>query len=77
MILKVTQPIATRTTSHTWAWEFIANPSAKPYLKSHAWAKQYGDLGSLKTGTSDLIIINNPAIVHELFDNGEQSTRIV
>lgn len=40
----------------------------KPYIQFHAWAKQYGDLISVKTGTSDLIIINNPAIVHELFD---------
>lgn len=43
-------------------------PVQKPYLKFHTWAKQYGDLVSLKTGTSDLVIINNPAIVHELFD---------
>lgn len=43
-------------------------PVQKPYLKFHAWAKQYGDLVSLKAGTSNLVIINSPAIVHELFD---------
>lgn len=43
-------------------------PAQKPYLKFHAWAKQYGDLVSLKTGAGNLVVINNPAIVHELFD---------
>lgn len=40
----------------------------KPFVQFQAWAKQYGDLFSLKTGTSDMVIINSPAIVHELFD---------
>lgn len=43
-------------------------PSQKPYLKFHAWARQYGDLFSLKTGAGNLVVINDPAIVHELFD---------
>lgn len=43
-------------------------PPRKPYLKFHAWSKQYGDLFSLKTGAGNLVVINNPAIVHELFD---------
>ncbi|KUI69344.1 Steroid 17-alpha-hydroxylase/17,20 lyase [Cytospora mali] len=42
-------------------------PTQKPYLKFHTWAKQYGDLISLKTGTGNLVVINNPKIVHELF----------
>ncbi|KAK8108356.1 cytochrome P450 [Apiospora sp. TS-2023a] len=43
-------------------------PLQKPYLKFHEWAKQYGDIVGLKTGTGNLVLLNTPALVHELFD---------
>lgn len=43
-------------------------PVQKPYLQFHKWAKQYGDMVGLKTGAGNLVILNNPKLVHELFD---------
>ncbi|ROW00866.1 hypothetical protein VPNG_08251 [Cytospora leucostoma] len=43
-------------------------PAQKPYLTFHTWAKTYGDLVGLKTGAGNLVVINNPDIVHELFE---------
>ncbi|KAK7747510.1 hypothetical protein SLS53_001765 [Cytospora paraplurivora] len=43
-------------------------PAQKPYLAFHTWAKKYGDLVGLKTGAGNLVVINNPKIVHELFE---------
>ncbi|KAK8061220.1 hypothetical protein PG997_015441 [Apiospora hydei] len=43
-------------------------PIQKPYLKFHQWAKQHGDIVGLKAGTGNLVLLNTPAWVHELFD---------
>ncbi|KAK7917902.1 cytochrome P450 [Apiospora marii] len=43
-------------------------PIQKPYLKFHQWAQQYGDIVGLKTGTGNLVLLNTPELVHELFD---------
>lgn len=43
-------------------------PMSKPYLAFHKWFREHGDLVGLKIGTGNLIIINTPQIVHELFD---------
>ncbi|KAI1845953.1 hypothetical protein JX266_008040 [Neoarthrinium moseri] len=43
-------------------------PIQKPYLKFHEWAKQYGDIVGLKAGTGNLVLLNTPKLVHELFD---------
>lgn len=43
-------------------------PARKPYLRFHEWAGRYGDLFSLKAGAGNLVVINSPAVVHELFD---------
>lgn len=43
-------------------------PLHKPYLKFDKWAKQYGDVVGIKAGTGNLVILNSPALVYELFD---------
>ncbi|KAJ5179052.1 hypothetical protein N7492_002262 [Penicillium capsulatum] len=43
-------------------------PLHKPYLQFHKWAKQYGDVVGLKAGMGNLVILNSPALVYELFD---------
>lgn len=43
-------------------------PVQKPYLKFQEWAKKYGDIVGLKTGTGNLVLLNTPELVHELFD---------
>lgn len=43
-------------------------PLHKPYLQFDKWAKQYGDAVGLKAGTGNLVILNSPALVYELFD---------
>lgn len=43
-------------------------PAQKPYLKFDEWAREYGDMFSLKTGAGNLVVINRAEIVHELFD---------
>ncbi|KAH8205741.1 hypothetical protein TruAng_000017 [Truncatella angustata] len=43
-------------------------PIQKPYLKFHEWAKQYGDIVGIKTGTGNLVLLNTPKLVNELFD---------
>jgi hypothetical protein len=43
-------------------------PAEKPFLQFHKWAKQYGDIVGLKTGATNLVILNTPELVHELFD---------
>lgn len=43
-------------------------PVQKPYLQFHKWAKQYGDMVGLKTGAGNLVVLNTPALVYELFD---------
>lgn len=43
-------------------------PIAKPYLKFHEWSKQYGEVVGLKIGTGNLVLLNTPDLVHELFD---------
>lgn len=43
-------------------------PVDKPYLQFHKWAKQYGDIVGLKTGAGNLVILNKPELVHELFN---------
>lgn len=43
-------------------------PASKPFLTFDAWARKYGDLVGLKVGAANFVIINNPAIVHELCD---------
>ncbi|KAK6220633.1 hypothetical protein LQW54_002078 [Pestalotiopsis sp. IQ-011] len=41
---------------------------AKPYLRFHEWSKQYGEVVGLKIGTGNLVLLNTPDLVHELFD---------
>ncbi|KAH8668778.1 cytochrome P450 [Xylariales sp. PMI_506] len=43
-------------------------PIEKPYLKFHEWAQKYGDVVGLKAGTGNLVLLNTPELVHELFD---------
>lgn len=43
-------------------------PVSKPYLTFHKWFQSYGDLVGLKIGTANMVIINKPEIVTELFD---------
>lgn len=43
-------------------------PLHKPYLQFHKWAKEYGDVVGIKAGTGNLVILNSPALVYELFD---------
>lgn len=43
-------------------------PLQKPYLKFHEWAKQYGDVVGIKIGTGNLVLLNTPNMVRELFD---------
>jgi cytochrome P450 len=43
-------------------------PFEKPYLKFHEWAQKYGDIVGLKAGTGNLVLLNTPKLVHELFD---------
>ncbi|PVH99883.1 cytochrome P450 [Periconia macrospinosa] len=43
-------------------------PLSKPYLTFHKWFKSYGDLVGVKVGTGNMVIINSPDIVNELFD---------
>ncbi|ETS75437.1 hypothetical protein PFICI_12381 [Pestalotiopsis fici W106-1] len=40
----------------------------KPYLQFHEWSRQYGDIVGLKAGTANLVLLNTPELVHELFD---------
>lgn len=46
---------------------------SKPYLRFHEWFNSYGDLVGLKVGTGNLVIINKPEIVNELFDRRSAS----
>ncbi|KAI4594264.1 hypothetical protein KJ359_008539 [Pestalotiopsis sp. 9143b] len=43
-------------------------PFVKPYLRFHEWSKQYGEVVGLKIGTGNLVLLNTPDLVHELFD---------
>ncbi|CAI6339314.1 unnamed protein product [Periconia digitata] len=43
-------------------------PISKSYLTFHKWYKTYGDLVGLKVGTANMVIINSPEVVTELFD---------
>ncbi|KAJ5092655.1 cytochrome P450 [Penicillium alfredii] len=43
-------------------------PLHKPYLQFHKWSKEYGDAVGIKAGTGNLVILNTPALVYELFD---------
>jgi cytochrome P450 len=43
-------------------------PIQKPYLKFHEWSKEYGDIVGLKVGTGNLVLLNTPELVHELFN---------
>lgn len=43
-------------------------PVNKPYLKFHEWSKKYGDIVGLKVGAGNLVLLNTPELVHELFD---------
>ena len=43
-------------------------PLHKPYLQFHKWAQEYGDVVGIKAGTGNLVILNSPALVYELFD---------
>lgn len=43
-------------------------PLSKPYLTFDKWFRSYGDLVGLKIGTGNMVIINKPEIVTELFD---------
>jgi cytochrome P450 len=43
-------------------------PLTKPYLTFHKWFREHGDLVGLKIGTGNLVVINSPDIVNELFD---------
>ncbi|KAF7518253.1 hypothetical protein G7054_g13511 [Neopestalotiopsis clavispora] len=42
--------------------------TTKPYLLFHEWSKHYGDIVGLKAGTGNLVLLNTPELVHELFD---------
>ena len=41
---------------------------SKPYLTFHKWAQLYGDVVGIKVGTGNLVILNNPESVSDLFD---------
>lgn len=43
-------------------------PLERPFLKFHEWAKEYGDIVGLKLGPGNLVLLNTPRLVRELFD---------
>lgn len=42
-------------------------PVAQPFLKFTEWSKTYGGIIGLKVGPDNLVIINDPLYMHELF----------
>lgn len=43
-------------------------PLERPYLKFQEWKTQYGDIVGLKTGAGNMVILNSPELVHEVFE---------
>ncbi|KAH8801444.1 cytochrome P450 [Xylogone sp. PMI_703] len=43
-------------------------PTTKAYLKFQEWSRRYGPIVSLKLGPGNLIILNSPRVVRDLFD---------
>ena len=43
-------------------------PRQKPYLQFQRWAREYGEVVGLKLGTRNVIILNTPEMMAELYD---------
>ncbi|KAK8076792.1 Cytochrome P450 [Apiospora phragmitis] len=62
------QGVSSRAAHYPGIGNLHQMPIEKPYLKFYQGAQQYGDIVGLKTGTGNLVLLNTPALVHELFD---------
>lgn len=48
-------------------------PRSRPYLKFADWAKEYGDVFSLKILNKTIIVLNSPTLVKEVCENHSKS----
>ncbi|KAF9263362.1 cytochrome P450 [Marasmius fiardii PR-910] len=44
-------------------------PTLRPYPQFRKWARQYGDIFSLRLGPQTMIVLNSAEVAHEILDN--------